>query len=103
MVAITNTCGKALNISACVSNSTWIIDFGAIYHMTIVSTQIAHLKLSIQKNISTANGNESSVIGTSLFLTNTLNLDSVSVVPSLNYNLLYVSQITRALTCRFVA
>ena len=32
-------------------------------------------------------------------LTNTLNLDSVLVVPSLNYNLLSVSQITTALFC----
>ena len=35
----------------------------------------------------------------SLSLTNTLNLDSVLVVPSLNYNLLSVSQITTALFC----
>ena len=32
-------------------------------------------------------------------LTNTLNLNSVLVVPSLNYNLLSVSQITTALFC----
>ena len=32
-------------------------------------------------------------------LTNTLNLDYVLVVPSLNYNLLSVSQITTALFC----
>ena len=35
----------------------------------------------------------------SLSLTNTLNLDSILVVPSLNYNLLSGSQITTALFC----
>ena len=35
----------------------------------------------------------------SLTLTNTLNLDSVLVVPSLYYNLLSVSQITVVLSC----
>ncbi|RVX07724.1 hypothetical protein CK203_021843 [Vitis vinifera] len=35
----------------------------------------------------------------SLTLTDTLNLDSVLVVPSLDYNLLSVSQITTALSC----
>ena len=35
----------------------------------------------------------------SLSLTNTLNLDFVLVVPSLNYNILLVSQITTALFC----
>ena len=35
----------------------------------------------------------------SLTLTNTLNLDSVLVVPYLDYNLLSVSQIIAALSC----
>ena len=35
----------------------------------------------------------------SLTLTNTLNLDFVLVVPSLNYDILFVSQITEALSC----
>ena len=35
----------------------------------------------------------------SLTLTNTLNLDSILVVTSLNYNLLSVSQITTVLSC----
>ncbi|RVW58707.1 Retrovirus-related Pol polyprotein from transposon RE1 [Vitis vinifera] len=47
-----------------------------------------------------ANGNTTPVIGEgSLTLTDTLNLDSVLVVPSLDYNLLSVSQITAALSC----
>ncbi|RVW71265.1 Retrovirus-related Pol polyprotein from transposon RE1 [Vitis vinifera] len=47
-----------------------------------------------------ANGNTTPVIGEgSLTLTDTLNLDSILVVPSLDYNLLSVSQITAALSC----
>ena len=53
-----------------------------------------------KKIISTSNGNAAPVIGDgSLTLTDTLNLDSVLVVPSLDYNLLSVSQITAALSC----
>ena len=58
------------------------------------------LKPSIQNFVSTTNGTSTSVIGEgSLSLTNNLNLDSVLVVPSLNYNLLYVSQLTTTLSC----
>ncbi|RVW14000.1 Retrovirus-related Pol polyprotein from transposon TNT 1-94 [Vitis vinifera] len=47
-----------------------------------------------------ANDNTTPIIGEgSLTLTDTLNLDSVLVVPSLDYNLLSVSQITAVLSC----
>ncbi|KAJ9672633.1 hypothetical protein PVL29_026026 [Vitis rotundifolia] len=68
--------------------------------MTFDSRQVSPLRPSSQKIISTANGNTTPVIGEgSLTLTDTLNLDSVLVVPSLDYNLLSVSQITTALSC----
>ena len=68
--------------------------------MTFDSRQISTLRHSLQKFISTTNGNTTPVIGEgSLPLTDTLNLDSVLVVPSLNYNLLFVSQITATLSC----
>ena len=92
--------GKVLNISTLVSNSAWIIDSGATDHMTFDSRQVSTLKSSSQHSVSTANGTSIPIIGEgSLSLTNTLNLDSVLVVPSLNYNLLSVSQITIALFC----
>ena len=92
--------GKVLNISTHVSNSAWIIDFGATDHMTFDSRQVLPLKSSSQNYVFTANGTSILIIGEgSLSLTNTLNLDSVLVVPSLNYNLLSVSQITIALFC----
>src|SRR5262249_17040339 len=62
--------------------------------------QVTNLRTSSQTNIFTTDSNESSVIGEgSLSLSNTLNLDSVLIVPSLDYNLLYVFQITKALSC----
>ena len=82
------------------SNSAWIIDSGATDHMTFDSRQVWPLKYSSQNSISTANGTLILIIEEgSLSLTNTLNLDSVLVVPSLNYNLLSVSQITITLFC----
>ena len=92
--------GKVLNISTPVSNSAWIIDSGATDHMTFDSRQVSPLKSSSQNFVSTANGTSIPIIGEgSLSLTNTLNLDYVLVVPSLNYNLMSVSQITTALFC----
>ena len=62
--------------------------------------QVSPLKSSSQHYVSIANGTSISIIGEgSLSLTNTLNLDFVLVVPSLNYNILSVSQITIVLFC----
>ena len=92
--------GKVLNISTPVSNSAWIIDSGATDHMTFDSRQVSPLKSSSQHSVSIAIGTSIPIIREgSLSLTNTLNLDYVLVVPSLNYNLLSISQITTALFC----
>jgi transposase InsO family protein len=100
LVAMGGNGGKALNSYVPVSNSTWIIDSGATDHMTFDSRQVSPLKSLSQKFISTANGSSAPVIGEgSLSLNKTLNLDSVLVVPSLDYNLLSVSQITTTLSC----
>ena len=100
MVATTDYDGKFLNTSTPIINNAWTIDFGAADHMTFDSRQVSPLRLSSQKIVSIANGNTTPVIGEGcLTLTNTLNLDSVLVVPSLDYNFLLVSQITVALFC----
>ena len=100
LVATTDYGGKFLNTSTPVINSAWIIDSGDTDHMTFDFRQVSLLRPSSQKIVSTANGNTTPVIGEeSLTLTDTLNLDSVLVVPSLDYNLLSVSQITAALSC----
>ena len=57
------------------------------------------LDLPHKKIVSTTNGSTTPVIGEgSLTLTDTLNLDSILVVPSLDYNLLSVSQIIATLS-----
>ena len=82
---------KSLNMSTLVSNSAWIIDSGATDHMMFDSRQVSSLKPSSPKFVSTTDGSPAPIIGEgSLPLTDTLNLDSVLVVPSLDYNLLLV-------------
>ena len=100
LITATDYGGKFLNTSTHVINSAWIIDFGAIDHMTFDSRQVSPLRPSSQKIVSAANDNTTLVIGEgSLTLTDTLNLDYVLVVPSLDYNILLVSQITANLFC----
>ena len=66
--------------------------------MSFDSRQISFLRHASQKFISIAYGNMTKVIREgSLTLTGTLNLDFILLVPSLNYNLLSISQITIAL------
>jgi hypothetical protein len=68
--------------------------------MTFDSSQVSLTKPSSKQFVSTANGTLNPVRGEgSVPLTNDLSLDSVLIVPSLNYNLLSVSQITTALFC----
>ena len=78
--------GKVLNTFASIINNTWIIYSGATNHMTFDSRHISSLRQSLW------------IGGGSLTLTDTLNLDSILIVPSLNYNLFYVPQITVALS-----
>ena len=68
--------------------------------MTFDNHHIQSMKPSEQHIVSTANGTPSPVIGEgSITLTENLSLDSVLVVPTLNHNLLSVSQITLTLHC----
>ncbi|KAK3012380.1 hypothetical protein RJ639_012737 [Escallonia herrerae] len=99
LAAVAGNGGKALNMSTLVTNSAWIIDSGATDHMTFDSRQVSTLKQSSQKFVTTANGTPAPIIGGHLPLTDNMNLDSILVVPSLDYNLLSVSQITTALFC----
>ena len=68
--------------------------------MTWDSSQLKSVLPSSQSVISTANGNTSPITREgSIILSNTVTLDIVLVVPSLEYNLLSVSQITSTLAC----
>ncbi|GAB2287156.1 hypothetical protein Dimus_039807 [Dionaea muscipula] len=98
-----HTKGNSSSLPSSVSNSTWIIDSGATSHMTFDSNIIKHLKPSASINVVTANGKTTPVLGEGcVSLTDTLNLDTVLVVPSLDYNLLSVTQLTSALNCLIV-
>ena len=99
-VAYPGIIGKTSVFSATSKNRTWIIDTGASNHMTWDSSQLKFVLPSSQSVISTANGSTSPITGEgSVTLSNTLTLDIVLVVPSLEYNLLSVSQITSTLAC----
>jgi hypothetical protein len=64
------------------------------------SHKLQNLRPSSQQVISTANGGISPIIGKgSIDLTTTITFDTVLVVPSLEYNLLSVSQSTLTLNC----
>ncbi|KAM7463370.1 hypothetical protein LguiA_031491 [Lonicera macranthoides] len=99
LLTTTGTSGMALH-SVSVLNNTWVIDSGATDHMTSNSNMVTTLNPSSQTFVSTTNGAPVPVVGKgSVNLSNTLNLNSVLVVPSLDYNLLSVAQITNALHC----
>ena len=99
-VAYPGIISKASIFSTTSKNRTWIIDTGASDHMTRDFNQLKSVLPSPQSVISTANGSTSLITGEgSVILSNTLTLDTVLVVPSLEYNLLSVSQITSTLAC----
>ena len=92
--------GKTSALSVITKNSSWIIDTGASEHMTKDPGNLNSLKPSSQSIICTANGSTSPITGAgSVILNKSLTLDTVLVVPSLEYNLLLVSQITSTLSC----
>ena len=71
--------------------------------MNFYSKQVTHLKPASKKFVSTANGNSTLVIGEGSFtLTDNLSLDFVLVFPSLDFNLLSMSQIIAVLSCNFL-
>jgi len=89
---------KAFVFSTTSKNSTWIIDTSASDHMTKDSNQLQSFFSSSKSVISTVNNSTSPISGEgSVILSNTLTLDIVLVVPSLEYNLLSVGQITSTL------
>ncbi|PRQ35536.1 hypothetical protein RchiOBHm_Chr5g0081101 [Rosa chinensis] len=72
-------------------NNTWIIDTGASDHMTNDPSLVKNLRRSSQNIVSTADGTPTPVTGEgSIVVSDTLTLESVLVVPSLAYNLLFV-------------
>ncbi|KAL3513317.1 hypothetical protein ACH5RR_026034 [Cinchona calisaya] len=75
LVATTNVCGKALNISKPISNSAWMIDSSATYHIKFDSKQVEHLRTFLQRSISTANDTEKGDVNGMI-----LDLDTIPIV-----------------------
>ena len=92
--------GKASVLYVNSKNSTWIIDTSASIHMTRDSGKLKSLKPPSQSVISIANGSTSPITGEgSITLSDSLTLDTILIIPSLEYNLLSVIQITSTLAC----
>lgn len=92
--------GKASVFSITSMNSTQIIDIGASNHIIRDASQLQSVILSPQTVISTTNGNTGPIIGEGfVILSKDLTLHNVLVIPSLENNMLSVSQITFALAC----
>jgi hypothetical protein len=95
-----NSPGKSSDKPAPIGSCAWIIDSGSTDHMSFDTTSpVSKLKPSEKYVVSTANGTEATVIGKGSFSLSKLNLDTVLIVPSLNFNLIFVSQITTSLHC----
>lgn len=74
VIATTGYCGKSLYASSLVSDNTRIIDSGATNHMKFDSKQIAKIKSSLEKFVSTANAKKLFIVSEgSLKFTETLN------------------------------
>ncbi|KAK6782332.1 hypothetical protein RDI58_020128 [Solanum bulbocastanum] len=97
---ITDNNNVNVHVTALSMDNTWIIDSGVSDHMTKYPRKLQPLKPSSQPFIYTANGGTSPIIGEELVvLTDTLRLDTVLVVPTLDHNLLSLSQVTSSLNC----
>lgn len=106
MVNDTGNNDKALKDFAFVLNNSWIIDCGATEHMSFDSRQVQTLKSSPKLVVSTVDGNVDLIIGEdTISLTDNCSLDTVLVVTSPDYNILFVTQVTVALKfyCDFLA
>ena len=103
LIVAAGTDCKVLNVSTSVMNNTWIIDSGATEHMICDSRQVSSVKNSTHTEVNVANGDATPVLGEgTISIADTIKLDTVLVVPSLNYNLLSVAQITFTLHCLVV-
>lgn len=73
-------------------NSAWVINFGATTYMTNDSKLLQAISKSFQTDGTTTDGGAGTIIKEGIVnLTNNLHLDTILIVPSLNYNLLSIS------------
>jgi hypothetical protein len=86
------------------SSSKWVIDSGATDHITgdkgILSPFKPYKNLQNLPSVTLADGLTTSVIGSgTISPTSSLSLSSVLCLPNFSFNVLSVSQITKALNC----
>ena len=98
------TIAESSNPNTCLvssSSSEWIIDSGAIDHMTGNSSLFSTFQSQSSPSIVTlADGSQSCVLGSgTIFPTPSIPLSSVSSLPKFSFNLVSVSKLTRALKC----
>ena len=93
---------QVVNRHACKSNDR-IIDIGAPDHMVHSIPQLTSITSVVQSCVYLPNGEEALVthIGT-VQISSTLTLTGALCVPSFNFNLIYVSKLTKDLYCCFI-
>ena len=83
-----------------IMNRTWIIDTSATDHMKNDPHHLTSIRPSTQQHILTTNRGVSPITcDRSVFVSHSLTLENVLVVPSLSSNLLSISQISNTLNC----
>ncbi|KAG6468480.1 hypothetical protein ZIOFF_073168 [Zingiber officinale] len=108
-VSLAQTCSnpKALHMSkalSCLNSSSWIIDFGAIDHMSSCSHLFdTYSPCSGNEKIRIADGSFSPIAGKGIIkLTEQFNLNSVLHVPKLACNLLSISKLSKDSNYRII-
>ena len=83
------------------SSSEWVIDFGAIDHMTSNSSLFSTFQSQLSTStVTLANGSQSCVLGSgTIFPTPSLLLSSVLSLTNFSFNLMSVRKLSRALKC----
>ena len=82
------------------TNTCWILDSGAMDHVTYDKTLFQSMTRPYRKYMATANGSTAVVVGAgTVTLTPSLPLHNCLLVPSLSHHLLYVPQVTEQLDC----
>lgn len=101
LVAQSGTSNSSYSFSVFTRNRDWIIDTGATDHMTCDHAKFTNLSTNNSKPaIINANGISSPVTGMgSVHISPSLSISNVLFVPSLNCNLLSVSQLTESHEC----
>ena len=90
-----SNCGYAFNMNNCDTQSGWIINSGATYHMTYDPTDLTCDTVPLRQNITNANGVTSPVTGAgTVLLMPTLSLPHTLLVPSLKHKLMSPGQAT---------